>query len=58
MASVDDSVPTAVLALAELLRVLLLNALAEGDAVSTVMLKPADATLSLPAVSVTLAVIV
>lgn len=58
MASVDDSVPTAVLALAELLRVLLLSAMAEGTAVSTVMVNPADAMLSLPAVSVTLAVIV
>ena len=58
VASVDESVPTAVLALAELLRVLLLSAMAEGAAVSTVMVKPADAMLSFPAVSFTLAVIV
>ena len=55
--SVDDKVATAVLVpVATSMTLFALRVIAVGAVVSTVMAKPADATLVLPAVSVTLVV--
>jgi len=58
VASVDESVPTAVLLPAVLLTELLVKAMAVGVAVSTVIVRPDEATEVLPAASVALAVMV